>query len=470
MTVVVDPNGSSSANSLCMDSRIARADTFLARDVPAWINRTLDVDPDPRHWAVGGFSFGATCAMQMVTRHPDVYGAALAFSSEREPSLAKERRKTIQASFGGDAAAFDRLTPLSLMAENRFDGHGVYFAAGDLDPKFTGYMDVLSAAARQAGFTVENTPDRQCRTLVGHRGRRPARWPGLPGPALGDPGVSQTTTTPTRTSPPEPAGPSWLGVWQLGSRRALAHFRAVPFTLAVLAAFLLIGALTGSFLSGPPHALLPIASVSAPGLRAGQWWSLFTSLFFATNPLAYLAASLMILLLLGLAERHLGSLRTAVFFFAAQFAAVTLFLLITQVARYLGDGWLGLMVNARLIGPYAAVLAVALAASGLLPTLWQRRLRTAGVVSRPAAGALPGASGDGGGAGRRPGRPGGGLVDPGRPGDPAPAPFHWPRDAQPAGPHGRHLCGGADPHGRCQQHPPGLLPCCATSCSIRCPR
>jgi lysylphosphatidylglycerol synthetase-like protein (DUF2156 family) len=196
---------------------------------------------------------------------------------------------------------------------------------------------------------------------------------------MGDPGMSQETTTTPRAAHPEPAGASWLGVWQLGMRRALAHFRAVPFTLAVLAAFLLIGALTGSFLSGPPHALLPIASVSAPGLRAGQWWALFTSLFFATNPLAYLAASLMILLLLGLAERHLGSTRTAAFFFAGQFAAVTLFLLITQVARYLGDGWLGLMVNARLIGPYAAVLAVALAASGLLPTLWQRRLRTAGL-------------------------------------------------------------------------------------------
>jgi S-formylglutathione hydrolase FrmB len=155
VAVVVDPNGSASANSLCMNSRIARADTFLARDVPDWINRTLDVDPDPRHWAAGGFSFGATCAMQMVTRHPDVFGAALAFSSEREPALSKERQKTIQASFGGDAAAFDRLTPLSLMAENRFDGHGIYFAAGDLDPKFTGYMNVLSDAARQAGFTVE---------------------------------------------------------------------------------------------------------------------------------------------------------------------------------------------------------------------------------------------------------------------------------------------------------------------------
>ena len=138
-----------------MDSRIAQADTFLARDVPDWINRTLDVDPDPRQWAAGGFSFGGTCAMQMVTRHPDVYSAALAFSSEDEPALAKERAKTIEASFGADAEAFDRLTPLRVMAENRFDGHGVYFAAGDHDPEFTGYMDVLSDAARRAGFTVE---------------------------------------------------------------------------------------------------------------------------------------------------------------------------------------------------------------------------------------------------------------------------------------------------------------------------
>ena len=155
VAVVVDPNGSSSANTLCMDSRIALADTFLARDVPDWINRTFDVDPDPRRWAAGGFSFGGTCAMQMVTRHPEVYGAALAFSSEKEPALAKEREKTIQASFGGDSKAFDPLTPLSRMAESRFDGHGVYFAAGDHDPEFTGYMDLLSGAARKAGFTVE---------------------------------------------------------------------------------------------------------------------------------------------------------------------------------------------------------------------------------------------------------------------------------------------------------------------------
>ncbi|MET1066339.1 MAG: alpha/beta hydrolase-fold protein [Arthrobacter sp.] len=155
VVVVVDPNGSASGNTLCMDSRIARADTFLAADVPAWINRTLDVDPDPAQWAAGGFSFGGTCAMQMVTRHPDVYGSALAFSSEKEPALAKEREKTIAASFAGDTAAFDRLTPLRLMKDHRFDGHAIYFGAGERDPEFIGYMDLLSQAARAAGFAVE---------------------------------------------------------------------------------------------------------------------------------------------------------------------------------------------------------------------------------------------------------------------------------------------------------------------------
>ncbi|MCX6498191.1 MAG: alpha/beta hydrolase-fold protein [Arthrobacter sp.] len=155
VVVVVDPNGTPTGNTLCMDSRIARADTFLAQDVPAWIRGTLDVDPDPQQWAAGGFSFGATCAMQMVTRHPDVYSAALAFSSEKEPAIAKERHKTIDASFAGDTAAFEQLTPLRLMQDRRFDGKAIYFGAGERDPEFVEYMALLSGAARAAGFTVE---------------------------------------------------------------------------------------------------------------------------------------------------------------------------------------------------------------------------------------------------------------------------------------------------------------------------
>ena len=113
--------------------------------------------------------------MQMVTRHPDIYSSALAFSSEKEPALAKEREKTIEASFDGDTEAFDRQTPLRLMSERRFEGHGIYFAAGVRDPEFLGYLDMLSAAARDAGFTVETRRSRM-RVIPG---RRPPR--GLPG-------------------------------------------------------------------------------------------------------------------------------------------------------------------------------------------------------------------------------------------------------------------------------------------------
>ena len=156
IAVVVDPNGSASGNTLCMDSRIAKADTFLSRDVPDWIRATFDVDADPHQWAAGGFSYGATCAMEMVTRHPEVYSAALAFSSEKEPSLAKERRKTIDASFGGDTTAFEAQTPLRLMQERRYEGNAVYFGAGERDPEFIEYMALLAGAARKAGFTVED--------------------------------------------------------------------------------------------------------------------------------------------------------------------------------------------------------------------------------------------------------------------------------------------------------------------------
>jgi phosphatidylglycerol lysyltransferase len=169
----------------------------------------------------------------------------------------------------------------------------------------------------------------------------------------------------------------WATVGLPAVRRLADYLRSVPLTLGVLGIFLVAGILTDSFLGGPPDELLPLAGVSGPGLRAGHWWSLVTSLFFATNPLAYLVASLMILLLLGVSERKLGKLRTAALLLGGQFAAVTVFLLLTQLARYAGDGWLGLMTDSALIGPYAAVLAVSMASSGKLRVLWRRRLRTA---------------------------------------------------------------------------------------------
>ncbi|WP_423181735.1 alpha/beta hydrolase [Arthrobacter sp. NyZ413] len=157
VVVVVDPNGSDTANTMCMDSRIARADTYLSVDVPRWISATLGVSADPARWAVGGFSFGATCAMQMTTLHPDTYSSFIAFSGEREPSLGPDRVRTIATAFGGDTAAFEALTPLTNMVQRNYTGHAGFISVGTSDSEFGRFADELAVAARASGFELKQS-------------------------------------------------------------------------------------------------------------------------------------------------------------------------------------------------------------------------------------------------------------------------------------------------------------------------
>jgi S-formylglutathione hydrolase FrmB len=154
VTVVVDPNGPNDTITMCMDSDIARADTYLSQDVPNWIQAELGVDTNHAHWAFGGFSYGGTCAIQMATRHTDLYPSFIDISGEREPAISADRTQTIQAAFAGNAAAFTALTPLTLMSERRYPTVWGYFAVGANDPEFLPAMTEVSAAAQKAGMTV----------------------------------------------------------------------------------------------------------------------------------------------------------------------------------------------------------------------------------------------------------------------------------------------------------------------------
>lgn len=152
VVVMPDPNGTDAGNTMCMNSRIARADTYLAVDVPRWITSTLAVDGNTRHWAVAGFSYGGTCAVQMATRHPQLYPTFAAMSPEREPALTASRQRTIGLAFGGNTAAFNAQVPLTLLATHRYPGVRGWFSAGESDPAYTGNVRVLHAAAQKAGM------------------------------------------------------------------------------------------------------------------------------------------------------------------------------------------------------------------------------------------------------------------------------------------------------------------------------
>jgi S-formylglutathione hydrolase FrmB len=153
VVVVADGTGSTLANPLCMDSKLGNVDTYLAVDVPNWVRSHLQVNPDPRAWAVGGLSYGGTCALQLATNHPDVYPTFLDFSGQVEPTLG-DRQRTIDAAFGGDEAAFRRVNPMDLLTSRTYAESAGMFVVGSSDDEYRDGQQKMAAAAKGAGMAV----------------------------------------------------------------------------------------------------------------------------------------------------------------------------------------------------------------------------------------------------------------------------------------------------------------------------
>jgi len=153
VVVMPDDLGSAFANPLCLDSRLGNAQTYLTVDVPNWITSHLQVRPPGRGWAIGGFSHGGTCAIQLATQAPRLYPIFLDISGQIEPTLGN-RQLTIGRAFGGDAAAFARVDPIVVLAHTRFPHSAGVFVAGLNDRTYTPQQRKMYLAARHAGMKV----------------------------------------------------------------------------------------------------------------------------------------------------------------------------------------------------------------------------------------------------------------------------------------------------------------------------
>lgn len=153
IVVVPDPLGEQLAEPLCVDSARGHAFTYLTMDVPAWIRRTFQVDPDPAHWAVGGASAGGTCALQLAVNAPAVYPTLLDLSGQVEPTVGS-RSRTVAEVFGGDLAAFRRVNPLDVLASHPFPHLAATVVVGRDDTLFRPQAQRVAAALRAAGVPV----------------------------------------------------------------------------------------------------------------------------------------------------------------------------------------------------------------------------------------------------------------------------------------------------------------------------
>ena len=154
VVVVPDATGGQFENPLCADTRRTRAATYLAEDVPAWVRQNLAVETAPRAWAVGGYSYGGTCALQLATRFPDVFRTFLALSPEAEPDLGGGREATIREAFAGDRAAYALADPMTHLSLRRYPDSAGVLVAGTGDAASSAAAQKVSAAAGRAGMEV----------------------------------------------------------------------------------------------------------------------------------------------------------------------------------------------------------------------------------------------------------------------------------------------------------------------------
>lgn len=156
IVVIPDTTGTLMANPMCVDSSLGNSETYLTRDVPDFIRSHLQVDADTRLWAVGGYSSGGTCALQLALRRPDLFPTFIDIAGQVEPTLGT-RSKTVDLAFGGDSAAFERLTPLDILSRTPLPGTAGRIYDGADDPPSIAEQHTVLAACRRNGIDVDLT-------------------------------------------------------------------------------------------------------------------------------------------------------------------------------------------------------------------------------------------------------------------------------------------------------------------------
>ena len=152
IVVIPDQLGTAYANPMCVDSPLGNSATYLSVDVPHWIRAHLNVMNNRTKWAIGGYSQGGTCSMQLGSRFPGLFGSIFDVSGELAPHRGSEEA-TITAAFGGSADAYEAAKPRSLIAAGApFADTLAIFAVGATNAKYRQNAATLENAAKVAGM------------------------------------------------------------------------------------------------------------------------------------------------------------------------------------------------------------------------------------------------------------------------------------------------------------------------------
>jgi S-formylglutathione hydrolase FrmB len=149
--VFADVNGSSTADTECVDGPQGNAETYLTTDVRDFTVHQLHVQAAPDRWGVVGFSEGGTCALDLTLRHPSLYRHIIDLGGDDKPTFG-DSAHTLTALFGGSAAEEAAHDPVRIMNTRHFTGLTAWFTAGTDDGTHVEIAQRMQTLATHAGI------------------------------------------------------------------------------------------------------------------------------------------------------------------------------------------------------------------------------------------------------------------------------------------------------------------------------
>lgn len=151
--VLPDANGYATGDTECVNGPRGQAETYLSVDVPRYMIEHFDVAAGPHQWAIAGLSEGGTCALELVTRHPDRFSTFADFSGDAAPTVGTDAR-TIRVLYRGSTSAWRAHDPATWFARDASAGVQGVFAVGNGDHRYLQIALSLADVARADGLQV----------------------------------------------------------------------------------------------------------------------------------------------------------------------------------------------------------------------------------------------------------------------------------------------------------------------------
>jgi len=182
----------------------------------------------------------------------------------------------------------------------------------------------------------------------------------------------------TRQRPPAQSGAESLPAGRRShlqdtKERLDGFFRRIPFSFLMAAVFL-AAAVFSRTLFGVDAARIWGQGVDAT-FEGGRWWTLLTALLVPQDATATALAAIGAVLLLGLAERTLGTRKAALAFLTTGLTGGFLGILLQWLGTLTWEWWSTSASTSATVDPLTGVLGALSTATGSMGLLWRRRIR-----------------------------------------------------------------------------------------------